>query len=357
MTPRVYVSAVLGTRTGGPEAVHQLVHALLERGVETRIVPARGSLPQGPHKDYSIYNYSLASRIPKIANEPERDRNHRLVITEVSPLESWKELRHTPSENTWLWWLSVNNAPDPRARYFHPASGQTINRSLAVEAIFRAKTQRGFLQKSRTGVTETISLTYNKKLLNKNISHLAQSYYAVDFCRRQFGKPAKLVSDYLRPLPDITPAETIRNLVTYNGSRGYSLVGELERAMPDVDFVPIAGMNYQQVCEALDRSAAYIELGHLPGRDRLPREAGRLGTPVVLLQRGAGAYAEDFPLPDRFRIPHTPDWAREFEPQLRFALNEPAATQELQGNFHEWVLTDKARFDMEIDEWLPQLLK
>jgi len=310
----------------------------------------RGSRRSSPHPDYAIYDYEVVDRIPK-------NPNHRLVITEISPLESWRELRQTPAENTWLWWLSVNNAPDQRARYFSAQDGNSCVQPVWKESINRGKIPHSILHKVRTGVTEFISLKYSESLLKGNIRYLAQSEYAVDFCAVQLGKPAVLVSDYLRELPAIKPGPVRKKMVTYNGARGYSLVGELEHLFPDIEFTPIGGMNYQQVCEILSESNAYLELGHLPGRDRLPREAGRLGTPVVLLERGAGVYQEDFPLPKHYRIPFSPDWATNFASALQsVTIDRYQATQE-QSSFREWILGDKERFNLEVANWIPLLMK
>jgi hypothetical protein len=351
MSPKVFMSAVLGTRTGGPEAVHQLVHALRERDIDTTIVPARGSTKQGPHSDYGIYDYELVDRIHG------GHKNRRLIITEVSPLESWRELKSVPAEDTWLWWLSVNNAPDQRARYFNAVSQSSSIRGIPSEALRRARSQSKGVSQLRTAVSEMISLGYSQRLLNRDISYLAQSYYALNFCETQLGKPASLVTDYLRKLPDMNPGPVRSNMITYNGSRGYSLIDELRVLLPESEFIPISGMDYSEVCTILAESAAYVELGHLPGRDRLPREAGRLGTPVILLERGAGINEQDFPLPAQFRIHHDGNWARNVARQLEIVQTIRSEVVHLQANYRDWVEHDRARFEAEVDAWLPLLLK
>jgi hypothetical protein len=309
----------------------------------------RGSRGKSPHSDYRIYDFDVVSEIP-----PGKD--HRLVILEVSPLESWQELRKTPAENTWLWWLSVNNAPDQRARYFSAQDKRSNVQPVWRESLRRGRLANSFVNKARTSVGEFISLSHSRSLLKSDINYLAQSEYAVDFCATELQSPATLVSDYLRELPALNPGAVRPRLVTYNGSRGYSLIGELERAMPEIGFMPISGMDYTQVCEILAESAAYIELGHLPGRDRLPREAGRLGTPVVLLQRGAGVYKEDFPLPDEYRIEFSTDWAPPFALALSGVIHDRDQAVADQVGYREWILGDRIRFDREVQNWIPQLL-
>jgi hypothetical protein len=46
----------------------------------------------------------------------------------------------------------------------------------------------------------------------------------------------------------------------------------------------------------------YVDFGHLPGKDRLPREAAASGAVVFVRKAGAGRFADDFPIPDFFRF-------------------------------------------------------
>jgi len=346
----VFVSSAMGARTGGPEAVHQLTHALRSHGIRASLIPMRGFRGNSPHIDYEVYDYEVTDRIPKKSN-------HRLIVTEISPLESWRELRKTPKENTWMWWLSVNNAPDQRARYFSASKKRSLVKPIWNESLQRANPMDSFSHKCRVCAAEFISLNYSKRLLASNIRFLAQSEYAMDFCKLEMGNPAMLVSDYLRELPAINPGSVRKSVVTYNGSRGYSKIGEIERRFPDIQFIPIKGLNYVEVCEILAQSMAYLELGHLPGRDRLPREAGRLGTPIILLQRGAGVYYEDFPVSDQFRVSYTQDWAKNMSRVLKDLLIDRAYAVKEQEGFREWVLRDRDRFNLEVEEWIPLLMK
>ena len=64
-------------------------------------------------------------------------------------------------------------------------------------------------------------------------------------------------------------------------------------ALPaDVDFVPIRDMNKAQVRDALFGARLYIDFGHHPGKDRVPREAAVAGAVVLLREAGA---AKAFP--------------------------------------------------------------
>lgn len=380
-SPKIYVASPNGDRTGGPECLHQFVDAIRRRGVEAYIIPLYNFRGRRPDPEYDVYDYEVVERMPK-------SDDSYLVIGEVSPLESYRELRMTPSERTWMWWLSVHNSPDPRARYFRGKDGPCLTEPradrqpqdapafdlfagkapwppdaldarafpLAREANRRKGPPRLRDGSAKAVAIETIGLRYNKHVIESPIGFMAQSVYAQGFCASVLGRQALPMTDYLRR-PEIVTRPRQRNVVLYNGAKGYSKVPELIEILPDIEFRPIQHMSYQQVCEALAEATAYVELGVPPGRDRLPREAAHFGTPVVLLCRGAAYCWDDFPLESKYRIADEPDWAARMAPILREVVANPQQAIDEQQPFREWVAGDRERYEAEVDHWLEVALK
>ncbi len=379
--PVFYLSVPQGDRTGGPECMHQLADAIIRRGYRAVLVPMRGFRGRKPDPEYGIYEFELAEKIPK-------GDGSVVVLGEVSPIESVRELRQIPRERTWLWWLSVHNGPDPRSRYFR-GSAQCCTFEPRMDGIPRDKlptidegskpihrthyadaTRRGLIKEAytrtvapyspskspRTFAVEAGSLLYNRRFIEGSAGFLAQSVYAQGFCQTILGRNALPMTDYLRR-PIIREQRVDPNVVLYNGAKGYSKILELAPLLPSVDFRPIQGMSYLEVCEALAGAAAYVELGVPPGRDRLPREAAHFGTPSVLLCRGAAYCWDDFPLPAKYRIPHQDGWAELLAPVLKDVLMDRNQALEDQSFFREWVAGDRERYEREVDVWLEQALR
>ena len=114
-------------------------------------------------------------------------------------------------------------------------------------------------------------------------------------------------------------------------------------------------MSFDEVCRNLAASALYVEIGHLPGRDRLPREAALLGTPCIMLARGAGFCWDDFPIGVDYRIPYTIDWAQHMAPVIQAALDDPEQIRRVQEPFREWVAGEKARYEQAVDDWVERI--
>ncbi|MDQ6524206.1 hypothetical protein RB608_11370 [Nocardioides sp. LHD-245] len=271
-----------GVRTGGPEALHQLVDALRALGHDAALVPMPGTEGRGRVAEYDRYD------------APQRDTARTGPRDAVVTPEVWVPRPAVVGHATWFcWWLSVDNSPvfmDARRR-----AGQHPRRPLA--AVMRAL--------PRTAVRRVRGPARRRRL--GTAVHVAQSVYARDVVAREFGATVELLSDYVTATPlarDPRAGGTRLAVIAFNPAKGGELVEKVAaRLSTPVQWLPIAGMSPDQVGEALRRSDVYLDLGHLPGKDRIPREAALHGAVTLLAARGAGANPRDFPLPAEHRIP------------------------------------------------------
>lgn len=367
-SPKVYVASPVGERTAGPEALTQFVDAVRRRGVEAHLVPMRNYRGRRNDPEYDIYDFDVVTEIP-------RGDDAILVIPEVSPIESHRELRCVPVERTWLGWFSVNNSPDPRARYFRPSEASCstyppgfepdsppaaadFGLGTAVKPGPFAATREAAARVGSWGPNrwpaigiESYSIRYAMKVSDSDINFFAQSFYGEGFVRQVLGRQAPIITDPIRVV-DVIPAARRRNVVLYNVVKSGSMIHEVKKLMPDVDFQPIQNMSFQEVAQALSSATVYLELGHLPGRDRMPREAAHFGTPVVCLARGAGYCWQDVPLPVEYRIPFQEGWPQAAADALRRVLDDPSQAAHSQESYRIWVSGERDRYEVAIDNWL-----
>ncbi|WP_408899070.1 hypothetical protein ACJ5H2_08170 [Nocardioides sp. R1-1] len=282
---RVSVFYPRGVRTGGPEALHQLVDALRSLGHDAALVPLPGTARSPRVAEYERYD------------APERAHAARGPRDAVVTPEIWVPRASVTGAATWFcWWLSVDNSPvflDERRRHTGAEAERTV--AAAVRALPR-RLGRGLAGPVR------------RRRLRAAV-HLAQSVYARDFVARELAVPVALLSDYVTS--SITgsdpPAEAARGtttpVVAFNPAKGGEVVARVAAAVTTpVEWLPIVAMSPAEVEDALARSDVYLELGHLPGKDRIPREAAVRGAVVLIAARGAGANPDDFPLPAEHRI-------------------------------------------------------
>ena len=108
----------------------------------------------------------------------------------------------------------------------------------------------------------------------------------------------------------------------------------------------IEGMTKGQVSDTLARSTIFLDLGHFPGKDRLPREAALSGAAVVTGIFGASAFYEDVPIKEKVNAMDPNDVAE----LLRWCLDNITMVHESQETFVKAILEEREVFDAEVKE-------
>lgn len=260
-------------QTGGPEALHQLAGSLRRQGVDGQIMYYGGpkdaltmiehGVLRSTHSDESHVPEQYRRYAPLVTNRCVLDASVCLVVPEVMTSAL---LDHSAPAGTAIWWLSVDN---------------------------------GFPQGSPLRDPH-----YLRAWLKRPSLHLAQSAYAADWLSRQ-GRPDRwMLSDYTDP--DFTQAPASLNKrarqILFNPRKGGQLVKVLQALMPTWDFVPLEKMSKHEVRALMHQSRYYVDFGHHPGKDRMPREAAASGCLVLTLRAGAAHFFDDVPLADEYKF-------------------------------------------------------
>jgi hypothetical protein len=73
-------------------------------------------------------------------------------------------------------------------------------------------------------------------------------------------------------------------------------------AYPQWKFRPLRGLNREQLAQAFLDAKLYMDFGHHPGKDRLPREAALHGCCVITACHGSAANPVDVPIAQRYKL-------------------------------------------------------
>lgn len=276
MKPRFFVCCPADLLTGGPEAVHQLVDALRAQGHEAYV----SYHPFAPdHQVPPLYRrYDVEARAPE-------DTAGSVVIlpeTLTALVPRFVEAR------TLIWWLSID---------FYFKWGH------------RSRVADWFRHRRHVAMGRCLSLPR----LRERCLHAAQSEYARAFLEAR-GITAAPLSDYLDDDLSTSAQERPRApVVLYNPKKGLHVTVRLMAACPELAFRPLQGLGRAELRDVLSGSMLYVDFGHHPGKDRLPREAAASGCVIITNRRGAAAFHEDVPLPDRYKLDDTrPGFVDEF---------------------------------------------
>ena len=235
-----------GVVTGGPEATHQLVAMVNE------ISPGSGYICYHPFdEDHDVPDAYRAYETPSIRRDeiPE----HALVVIP----EIWPEMIETFSQRCAFWWLSVDNF---------------VNWGENTEAMRKAAVQ------------------------------LTQSEYARRYVTEKFGLAPLMLTDYINTSFEPTAGLVKHLRVAVNPAKGKESIEVFAQRYPEIDVIELKDMTREEVASELAASAIYIDFGHHPGRDRMPREAALSGVVVITTDTGAAANHVDMPINRWYKV-------------------------------------------------------
>lgn len=142
-----------------------------------------------------------------------------------------------------------------------------------------------------------------KDFSNHNIIHLYQSEYANSYLIKNNVLNKLRILDYI--YEQKYPKYHKENIVCYNPAKCpeqiYKLIKEWEK---DIKFVPLSNMTREELLNNLYKSKIYIDFGHFPGRDRIPREACLYDNIIFTSRIGASKFNEDITIPPKYKLEH-----------------------------------------------------
>lgn len=323
---KIFVLYPRGLRTGGPEALHQLVDMLRALGQEAYLVPHSSTLRARRVDEYKLYDAPERRQIVDAAE-------NTVVVPELYA----SSLSNVKNATPVCWWLSIDYAPtfaaERMALRVNGGNLEKLARSIVPQ-----------LRAFKNGVTAHC-------MKKRPMVHLAQSSYAWSFLFSRLNVVPSILSDYT-PGEEFTkvkgPSRNPR-LVTFNPAKGGDIVRQvMDISDPSIEWRPIEKMSRTEVVRTLQESAVYLDLGFHPGKDRMPREAALSGALTVVSRRGAGAYFADVPIPWEHKIHPDSNEVKATAAMLPRLMDAWPAHVSKQDNYREVIANEKSRFQREV---------
>lgn len=234
----IYIICPAHTVTGGTEALYQLGNALKRMGKDVLMVLTEINGKPVKNRLTEEYNVPWVSEFcPK--------KEDTVIIPEI-----FIDLCNLIECKRYVWWLSVDNA-------------------------------------------KWVDDTWKK---DKEIVHLVQSHYAEEFLQKQ-GIKTVWLSDYINDEYMKPCAVKKDKIILFNPSKGYQYISQLIPKVKGYSWVAIHDMTPKEIKELMNGSKLYIDLGHCPGKDRMPREALACGCKIITSKLGGFGNDKDFPIP------------------------------------------------------------
>ena len=317
---KIYIYAPWNCHTGGPELLHQLGSCLRRMNFDAVMCYCGGDQNKDPvHAQLKKYH------LPYVSESEIVDDEKNIVIlpeTIYKPLDKFRNLQIV------FWWLSVDN-------YLNIVSA--IVKSVIDKREWNRQT-----------------LTMLSVMHLQNVEHWVQSEYARQFL--EFNRIPKdqiqFVGDYLVPTflekSKSIDLDSKLDQIVYNPKKGFELTKKLIDSAKDLKFIPIQNMNSDQVQDLLAKSKIYIDFGHHPGKDRIPREAAASHCVVITGKRGSAGNEIDIPIPPDFKFDDSIGNDEKIIPKiierLRTILKNFKAEHDRQNSYRDSIYAEPMKF-------------
>ena len=309
--------------TAGPEAIHQLASDLIRLGHNAAVVYFPFSKEFETPKPYIKY------QVPIIKYRDIKDE--LFIFPEIVTTYALK-LRHAKAA---IWWMSVNNYTCVRYGY-----------------AWRDKLR--YLKNVAKGLRPIGGM----KSLSK-LKHYAQSNYALDYLKSN-GINGQLLSDpipiytshdYLQSLQEKCSKATRSNTILYNPHKGKKVIDLLISYFPNWHFFPLSGFNREELANKFLGSKLYIDFGHHPGKDRLPREAAIHGCCVITGLYGSASNYLDVNIPSSYKIdPQVKSFLDTFKEKVSLIFNDFEKCSAEFSEYRETISQEQVEFEKQINQ-------
>jgi hypothetical protein len=307
--------------TGGPEALHQLGHVINQLGGNAKMAYYGPISRLGMDGD-TLRNETASSPMrqvyaqyqPQILTETQLGAATLIVFPEVLTLSS--------NHNAAMWWLSAEGA-----------------------------------EKSNPRLQDA---DYRKNFFSdKNLKHLYQSEYARDYLEKNRASNMHPMTDYTDPqfiehsliAANNPPISQRTNRICFFPNKGADLARDFlthSGLRHQIDLVPIRNMSKVQVRDTLFGAKIYIDFGHHPGKDRVPREAAIAGAIVLLHAAGSANFYGDHPLSDAYRFTRDDITSGRLHQLVDAILDDPEMHFAAQLGYRQKILAEKETFEKEV---------
>jgi hypothetical protein len=260
---KYFIFSPANSITGGAENLHQIGHALNKAG-ERAYITYYPEETGGRSKEF-FKNYNMELKQPL-------DREDEIIII--------------PELNT-------NIASDFK-------KSKIVISWLSVDNYFQKKRQRPVYDEyiSLKRLLKGQRLSFNKM---RFFHHITQSNYAEKYLLKM-NIESIFIGDYINQdfVENKNKAKTLNkeDFVLYNPKKGQKYNDFVIKSNPHINFKPLVNYTRKEMIKLLQTSKVYMDLGHHPGKDRIPREAAISGCCVITSKAGSAGNDIDLPIGD-----------------------------------------------------------
>lgn len=244
--------------TGGAENLHQIGHAINkvgERAYITYYPKNNGGRSKDFFKNYDMKLKQSLDRKDEVIIVPELNTNIASGFKKAKVVVSW---------------LSVDN-------YFQKKRERPIyDEYISLKRLLKGNRLSFSRLKKYKHITQ--SNYASEFLMRKNIN----SFYIGDYINQDFVTNSEFAQKQMK-----------ENVVLFNPQKGQKYNEFVINTNPHIHFKPLVNYTREEMVLLLQQSKVYMDLGHHPGKDRIPREAAISGCCILTSRSGSAKNDRD----------------------------------------------------------------
>lgn len=136
--------------------------------------------------------------------------------------------------------------------------------------------------------------------------------------------------------------------IAYNPAKGAQLAASFISKYQKYQYIPLKGLDESGIINALDQAKIYIDFGHFPGKDRIPREALMRNCIIFIHNAGCATDYESFPLDNFFRFNDEDIKNGDLDNKIEYALLHPEEIQTMQKHMKDSIYQSSQIFKTQI---------
>lgn len=331
---KIYILCPAYYVTGGTELLHQLVFKLnhifhVDAYIYYVDINWKFEVPPTPKRFFKYINDCFVEEI-------EDNEDNVLVVPEnfSNYLFRFSKIRRV------LWWLSVDNF-FLQFKWHYQTESKTKRLKRRIRKVFNGFPYNRLQRLKDPGVV---------------FLHLVQSQYAYEFLRKYNLGPITWLSDYINP--EITSEKNTlskKDQVIYNPMKGKEFTAKLMAYAPEINWVALQRMSPSEVAARMAESKVYIDFGHHPGKDRIPREAVLNDCIILTNRKGAAGNEVDLPIPYSFKFEESNENIQQIISKIRFCFANYATVKNDFTVYKERIKSEELVFESELKHFLDLL--
>ena len=218
--------------------------------------------------------------------------------------------------------------------------------------------QWGYFQTAKEVLKHIVFRPGVKNVAVRNMKHIAmhltQSEYARQFLASYGITSIEMLGDYVNEVylseAERNDNQKKENLVIYNPSKGKLLTEKIIKycVNENYTFVPLQGMSNEEVLATMKKAKVYIDFGHHPGKDRMPREAAIMNCCIITSTYGAAENDIDIPIDSKYKF----NGKNNSFPRIKETISELICNYDIHvkefAEYRKKILGEKLEFKMQV---------